>query len=264
VPAWRVRVLDLGFDARFNYMDREAGPVTDRSLQYRLRSRVRVDLRKDGSPFFVVRAETGKGFDNSWNNTGVGLGAAQSVVNVKSVALHQKFGHGIEAQAGGLDFDPGAGTDAVYASGDGHMTGYRSVFTGARAGLPDRLSFTAGYVGDFDTPNFFSRARMDRVNYYQVLLERRLGESIRASAEVDSIRGVAFGRTAVEFRDLWIFDRAVAEAVVRASGPILVACSSTLTHDWSRDWHSDLIYATLSPAFYQANGRQILFSRVDI
>lgn len=261
-PNWRIRVLDFGLDTRFNYMDREAGPVTDRGMQYRLRTIVRLDLQKNGSTYFVVRTETGKGFDNSWNNTGAGLGPGQWVFNVKSIALHQKLGSYFEAQAGGLDFDRGAGTDATYASGDGHMTGYRAAFKGQSPGLPDRISLTAGYVGDFDKPNFFSRARMDRVNYLQLLAEQNFGDQLKGSAEVDSIHHAVFARGAMRYQRLWVFDDATLEVIARTDR-FRFGWSSSIAHRWGDGsrWRSELIYSDLPYGLYLVNGQRILLNR---
>jgi hypothetical protein len=261
----RIRVLDLGWDTRFNYMDREGGPVTDRSVQYRLRTRVRADLSRSGT-WLELRAETGKGFDNSWNNTGAGLGRGQEIFNVKSIALHQQFGERFEVAAGGLDFEHGAGTDATYASGDGHMTGYRASFLGHGAGLPQKLSVTAGYVGDFDRPNFFSRLHMDRVNYVQLLAEQSFGEQLRASAEVDSIRHAGFGRTAARYGRLWIFEDATVEAAIRASDAFRFSWASSVSRHWGKasHWRSDLIYSDLPYGFYLVNGQRVLLNRGEL
>jgi hypothetical protein len=262
----RIRVLDFGWDTRFNYMDREAGPVTDRGVQYRLRTIVRLDLQKNGRTFFVVRAETGKGFDNSWNNTGAGLGPGQWIFNVKSIALHRKFGNHFEAEAGGLDFDRGAGTDATYASGDGHMTGYRAAYHGQSHELPDRVSLTAAYVGDFDKPNFFSRTRMDRVNYVQVLAEQHFGEELNGSAELDSIHNVIFARSAVRYRRLWVFDDATLEAIARTTDRFRFGWSSSIGRRWGKDspWRSTVIYSDLPYELYLVDGQRILLNRGEL
>jgi len=108
VPKWRLRILQLETIGRFNNMDREDGVVTDRGFEYRVRARARLDLAGDGGTYVTVRAETGKGFDNSWNTTGVGLGSGQGIFNVKTLSLHQRIGSQLQMEAGGIEFDPGA------------------------------------------------------------------------------------------------------------------------------------------------------------
>jgi hypothetical protein len=247
-------------------MDREGGPVTDRGLQYRLRTIVRLNVQKNGSTFFVVRTETGKGFDNSWNNTGAGLGRGQLVFNVKSIALHQKLGEYFAAEAGGLDFDHGAGTDATYASGDGHMTGYRAVFNGQSQGLPDKVSLTAGYVGDFDRPNFFSRARMDRINYVQLLAEQHFGDELKGSAELDSVHNAVFTRGAIRYQRLWVFDDATLEGIARTTDGFRFGWSSSIARRWGSDshWRSELIYSDLPYRLYLVDGQRVLLNRGEI
>ncbi|HLJ49308.1 MAG TPA: hypothetical protein VKU01_25015 [Bryobacteraceae bacterium] len=266
VPAWRIRLLDLGGETRFNYMDRQDGPVTDRGLQYHLGIRARIDLLKSGNTYLTIRAETGKGFDNSWNNTGVGLGRGQAIFNVKAISLHQKLTSRLEAEAGGLDFDRGAGTDAIYASGDGHMTGYRAVFNGRSDEVLEKISFTAAYVGDFDKPNFFSRSRMDRVNYAQLLAAERFSEQLYGSEEVDSIRDAIFVRAAVRCPRLWELDDVTVEAVTRTTDRRRFAWSSSVSRHWTKDlrWRTDLIYSDLPYEFYVVNGQRVFFNRGEI
>ena len=186
-------------------MDREGGGVTDRGLQYHLRTIARFDITNGGGTFLTIRAETGKGFDNSWNNTGAGLGSGQWIFNVKTLTLHQQIGSQLEVQVGGIEFDPGAGTDSVYAAGDGAMTGYRLLLKKRSAWQPDKFSLTGGYVGDFATPNMFARFRMGQVNYVQLLAQQEINKNVAGSAEFDSIRDVAFSRLAIHCRKLWIF-----------------------------------------------------------
>lgn len=266
VPAWHIRLLDLGWDTRFNYMDRQGGLVTDRGMQYRLHARARVDLLNSGNTYVTIRAETGKGFDNSWNNAGLGLGRGQTIFNVKSIALHQKLTNRLEAEVGGLDFDRGAGTDATYASGDGHMTGYRVVFDGHSDAAPERVSITAAYLGDFDKPNFFSRSRLDRVNYLQFLMEQNFGEQLYGSAEVDSIHDAIFVRGAMRYRRLWQFDDLTIEAIARTTDRSSFAWSSSVNRHWTSGsrWRTELIYSDLPYGFYVVNADRVLLNRGEI
>ena len=266
VPAWRLKVLDLGWDTRFNYMDQQGGTVTDRGLQYRLRTRARLDLLKGGGTYLVVRAETGRGFDNSWNNAGVGLAPGQMVFNLKAISLHQKLTNSLEAEAGGIDYDRGAGMDTVYASGDGHMTGYRTVFHSHSAGLPEKVSITAAYVGDFDKPNFFSRIRMDRVNYVQALAEQHFTDRRYGSVEVDAIHDAIFLRGALRSGRFWEFDDVTVDAATRTTDRFRFAWSMSASRRWTSDsrWRTDLIYSDLPFSFYVVNGRRVLLNRGEI
>jgi hypothetical protein len=262
----RMQFLDLEGNTRFNYMDREGGPVTDRGLQYRIHGLFRANLTSDGTTWFLLRAETGKGFDNSWNNSGAGLGKGQWIFNVKSVALGHQFGGRFAIRIGGLDFDPGAGTDSIYASGDGYITGYRAVYTGRPDGSHSKISLTAAYLGDFEKPNFFSRARMDRLNYVQLLVEQSWAENLHASVEVDSIHDVVFSRAALRHRRVWVLDDPTIEAVMRATDGGAFAWSASVSHRWgaSSPWRTNLVYADLPARLYEVAGHRILLNRGEI
>ncbi|HEY3927800.1 MAG TPA: hypothetical protein VGL89_05465 [Candidatus Koribacter sp.] len=263
IPDWRIRVLDFEGGLRFNYMDRQSGTVTDQSAQYRIRTRLEFNVRRDGSTFFTTRAETGRGFDNSWNNTGAGLGHPQGIFNLKSLAIHQKIASALELQAGGLEFDRGAATDGTGASGDGAMTGYRAVLTSAAAWLPHTLEVTAGYVGQFNDPNMFSRLRMGDINYVQGIAEHGFGERWTGSAEVSSLRDTIYSRAALRAHKLWKFDEAELEAAVRANDAARFAWSARVGHSWPVQTHlqSQLIYSDLPPEFYLINAQRALFNR---
>jgi hypothetical protein len=135
----RFRMLDMEQSARFNYVDQEGGGVADRGIQYRLRIKPRVDLLGDGTTYLVARAETGRGFNNSWNETAADLYPGQTIFNVKDLGIFQKLGRRAELAVGGIDFDHGEGSDDTYVSHDGYMTGYRALFTEAAPGCPRKF-----------------------------------------------------------------------------------------------------------------------------
>ena len=146
------------------------------------------------------------------------------------------------------------------------MTGYRAVYTGKSNRFPAKVSLTAAYLGDFDKANFFSRARMDRLNYVQALVEQRLAENLRGSAEVDSIHDVVFSRAALRCRRLWGLDDPTIEAVARATDGFAFAWSATVSHHWGANspWRSHLIYAGLPARFYEVAGERVLLNRGEI
>lgn len=265
-PQSRILFQRLEANTRFNYMDREHGGVTDRGLQYRVIARLQANLRHDGTAYLAARAETGKGFDNSWNNTAVELNPGQTIFNIKAVELHYGLNSRGFVELGGLDFDRGAGTDSIYASGDGHMTGYRAVFTGKSSHLIEKVSVTAAYLGDFDKPNFFSRARMDRANYLQLLVPQHWTKTLQGSMEVDSIHNTLFSRGAVHSQKLWIIENPRLEAVVRATDRAAFSWAASSERTWGQraTWGTNIIYADLPSRFYVVNGERVLLNRGEI
>ena len=88
---------------RFRYIDKAPGKVTDRDLQYRISTRVQVNLLGDGATYVQARGETGRNFTAGYDYTGVGRNPAYWSFNVKSLFVGQKIGHHWEAQAGGIE-----------------------------------------------------------------------------------------------------------------------------------------------------------------
>src|SRR5712671_5929169 len=50
---------------RFRYIDKAKGKVTDRDLQYRISTRVQVNLVGDGTTYVQARGESGRSFTSS-------------------------------------------------------------------------------------------------------------------------------------------------------------------------------------------------------
>ncbi len=110
-----IHINELQTIIRYNYQDRGHGDIADRDVQYRIRLKAQIDLAPSGNTFLKLRAETGKGFANSFDNTGIGHGHRAWHFNVKTIALGQKFGSHVSGELGGLEFDSGAGSQITYA-----------------------------------------------------------------------------------------------------------------------------------------------------
>lgn len=227
-----LRLLGVEGVTRFRYIDKAQGNVTDRDLQYRLSTRLQVNLVREGTTYIQVRGESGRNFPGSYDYTGAGPNKGYWSFNLKSLFVGQKIGHHLEAQAGGIEYDWGAGTEATYADNDGWLEGYRLRYAGAgRHGLPDKISATIGYVGDFLQPNVFARLhRMGDENYVQVLTSKKLGKNRELSAEFDSLQSIRYSREAVHWQKLRLFvvDEISAEVLTRASDDPSFGWSSSL------------------------------------
>ncbi len=265
----RVRFLQLEQVTRFNYMDRGPGVVTDRGVQYRVRARVQVDLSRRTNTYLRMRAETGRGFANSWDNAGIGLGEPRWNFNVKSMALGQRAGSHAEFQAGGIEFEQGAGSQHSYASGDGYMTGYRVLLKRAGASWPvDRMSVTAGHIGDFEEPSVFSRLRPGRVDYWQALVEKKLGERVEASAEVDRMQRVWLTRQALRWSSSsgTVLDEVSVEAVTRTTNNPTFGWMASVSRpvDRGRQLRTYALYSHIPSGLYERGGRPMLLNRGEI
>ncbi len=265
----RLHILEMEQIVRFNYMDLQPRQVIGRDIQYRVRSRLQVNLAGEGTTYLRLRAETGRGFDNSWDNTGLGLHPGRWNFNVKSFALGHKLSSGVELQAGGIEWDLGAGSQRAFASGDGHLVGYRVLVTPtAQPWLPEKIAVTMGYAGDFNEPSVFSRFHLGKLNYFQALAQKQLANHVQGSLEVDVIRNIWFERQAIHWEQLKnpLFDEVMVEAVLRASDRFAAGGSILVSRplDAAARWRAFAIYNQIPTRLYQKNGLPILFNQGEM
>ena len=263
----RLQFLQAEMYSHYAYTDLGPGQVVERDVVYKTANRFRVNLQSSGATFIEARVESGSSFTNPYNPSGFG-NDERFRLNVKSVYLQRSFGPAIQAEAGGLDYDYGAGTHLAYAAGDGWLTGYRlRILSSHSKGSwrPNRITATVGYVGDFTRPNFFSRAyRMGDVNYIQLLAYKRFGEHFEGSAEGDRIAAIQFTRETVRFTRLRsrVVDTATTEATIRASNGTAVAWAVSLANTLdNRSWlHTGLIFSDVPASVFSQNNQQFLLN----
>lgn len=246
------------------YTDHAAHEVTARQFDFQGTIRGSLQPFKAEGTAFDVRAETGCGFDDSWMSSGTAWHDASSCFNVKDISVRQRLGSKLTVSAGGFDFDRGAGTEATSAANEGWLSGFR--ITAKPGGVwwsPDRVGIMAGYVGNFQTPNFFARLRhLSDFNYYQVAAEKDLEVMGKFSGEISAIQNVVFVRPAFTSKAIpsqWIHTIG-AELIVRASAPITNGYAAQA--NWQIGPRADLTlrFSRLDPALFVKNSRQILLN----
>jgi hypothetical protein len=258
------RVLSLDVIARNLYSDNAAHVVTDREIQYKVSMGLQLNFDGQGNTYLGTRTETGNSFGNSWNNTGQGMSAAQTNLEVKTFFLGQKIGHRFEFQAGGIEFDQGAGSQATYAAGEAYLTGYRLRIVPPTANwMPDTVSFTGGQVSDFTSANVFSRLhRLGDLNYVQALVQKKLRDRDTASLEGDSIGGISYLRGAVRVNQLHqvVVDDFMIEAIGRVSDGPEWAWSARAGKDFDRGkkWRAEAIYVAMPLAVFASSTGPVL------
>lgn len=260
----RLEFLQLETGARFRYMDNRPGTVTDRDPYVKFGTRLRLNFH-GGRAYLQVRAETGSTFSGSWNYAESGEGKRATAFNLKGLYLGQKFGRRGELQIGGIDFERGAGTEATSADQDGWLTGYRASVYTKTAWLPDRIGFTAGYVGDFKSPNFFSRARrMGETNYYQVIGLKGIGKDNEVSAEFDSIQSITYARVAAHSKVLHtpVADDFTIEMIGRMNDARRFGWSATALKalDPSKQWRASATYSDIPRQMFLKGKREVLLN----
>lgn len=225
-----VSVLSLEGAMRYAYTDMAQGSVARRQLEYRGTATMRLNLWETGASYVQARGQTGV-FTSAFSATDLGLAPERSAFNIKSFFLGQRFGRHVEAEVGGIEYEYGMGTEATYAAASGWMSGYRArVRTSGRSWRPGKISFTAGYAGDFTKPNFFSRSsRMGDVNYFQLLAQKSLTENADLSTEFDFLDGIKMNRNAVLWKKIpaVVLDEAQVEGSIRASEYVELGWAAT-------------------------------------
>jgi hypothetical protein len=262
--AHRLRFLAADEIGQFRYCDTNPGMVTVRDLLYKVSTRVQVNLVGEGTTYLQGRGESGRNFVSSYDFTGVGLNRSYWSFNLKSFFLGQKLGPHFEVQAGGVEFERGAGSEATYADNDGWLEGYRIRFSGAgHHWLPNQVVATVGYVGDFKQPNVFTRLdHMSEENYVQVLATAKLGATREVSAEFDSIQGIRYTREALHWRNpaLVLVDDLAVEAITRISDDASFGWSGSLFRSLDRKGRlrSGVFYSDMPKGIFLKNGTVIL------
>ncbi len=263
-PVQRIVVDRAEVGIRGRYLDAGPHAVTQRDLHYKYTGRFTFNLTRGGGVFVRLRAETGDAFNNDHNYTAVGLGQKSHTLNIKNVLLGWHVGERLEFQVGGIDYDPGIATQATYADNDGWLEGYRLVWRPAGLPIsPDRVSLTAGYVGDFRQPNFFQRSdRMAQFNYFQILAEKRFTAQTAASVDVSGFTGVPYLRFGLkrDTRPFRLIDDISVEAIVRAARNRSFGWSSTASRRLGERGRPrlSLTYSDVSTSVFDRNGVQLV------
>jgi len=253
-----------GFN-QFRYVDNRPGDVAARDDYYKLSTVGRLTLVGEGVTYLQFRAESGRSFYSSYDYTGIGMHEKYWSFNLKSLFLGQKFGHHLEAQAGGLEYDRGAGTEATYADNDGWLEGYRLTYAVQKHFTPDALSVTVGYSGDFKQPNVFARLpRMAQENYVQILARKRVGTNADVSAEFDSLQAIRYTREAVHLQKLrlLVVDEIVLESITRTSDTVRSGGAGTVfrTCDRKGRLRLGMFFTDIPEDMFLKDGKTIFYN----
>jgi hypothetical protein len=99
---------------------------------------------------------------------------------------------------GGIPIERGVGTEITTFDEDGYISGERMRVHDASHLFFDEIDVTAAYLGDITTPNFFDRYdRLTQNNYRQFLVEKKLTNRVKASADYTWLGGTHTWREAI-------------------------------------------------------------------
>jgi hypothetical protein len=177
--------LDLGTAAVRHHLVRDAHATLLNQVQTQEQVRGRVKLDGAGRYGIGFGIQTGAGFPGSWNATGIGTGDGTGHIFLKHLFLDAAPARGIELQYGSLRVDSGQVSEITAYDNDGYFEGGRAIVRRPGALFFDEITVTVAYLGDLGTSNVFSRLkRLDRENSRQLMVARRIGARVIASADL--------------------------------------------------------------------------------
>lgn len=176
-------VQQLQISSRYRWVESNTGRITASAIQWQPQFRARVLLDADRRYRVGFSAQTGSHFVSGWNNTGGGLGEFSGDFALKQLFFSAAPAAGLELQAGGLGMLRGENTEITSYDNDAYLVGERLIYTREQGPLA-QIAVTAGYIGDYRTPNVFRRLdRLNDWNYGQVLVGVRVGGAAQTTAE---------------------------------------------------------------------------------
>lgn len=171
-------------DARYRFIDTSAGVTTANQMQQRETFRAGVKFDRAGRYSLQMAAGSGANFAGSWDNSGPGTGDTDMHPNLRQLYVAAAPVAGVDVQFGGIAFVRGESTEITSLDNDGYMVGERISVKRRKQTHLDEIAFTAGHLGDFDTPNVFRRFDgLAHHNFAQLLTSRRFGARASASAD---------------------------------------------------------------------------------
>jgi hypothetical protein len=188
----------LVLSTRYRLIENAAGSTAGNAQQWQFIGRGRFKLDSRGKYSVVAGLETGNSFTGGWNNTGFGTGSPQTNIYLKHLYFNANPVKPIETEIGGIGFNNGENTEITGFDNDAYLTGERVRIKAPNRLWFDEISLTNGYIGDLNRPSVFRRLRhLDRSNYRQLLVRKRLDSRVSFSADYTFDEGAQSLRQAV-------------------------------------------------------------------
>jgi hypothetical protein len=208
-------------DARYRFVDSSASVTTSNHMQHK--QTLKAGIKLDAAGRYSVQAlmGTGTSFTGSWENSGLGTGDKDWNPGVRHLYVAGKPAKGVEFQVGGLAMARTENTEITGFDNDGFMVGERVSLKRRKQLYFDEITFTVGYFGDLSTPNVFKRLdSLDDHNFTQVVVARKFGARLTASADWAKIAGVQAWHEAVRVavKEAKAFDAVRLELYQRVDG----------------------------------------------
>jgi len=187
------------YQTRYRDVETSAGVRSANQMQDSLTLKARIKFDPMGKVSLGTLIGTGSGFTSSWNNTGIGTGAALHMLYMKQLFIAAVPVKGVEASYGGIGVVRGESTEITSYDNDGFLLGARLTVKRAKTLYFDEISFTNAYLGETTESSFISRTEhLDEANYRQALVAKKLRPWLAASGDYTWLSGN--GRTVGTFR----------------------------------------------------------------
>jgi hypothetical protein len=175
---------------RYQFIENARGATTASHEQYQVTFKGRFKFDEKGRFSLNAGLFSGRNFFSGWNSSGWGSSRAASNLYIKELYLSAKRARGVELQYGSLYLLHGEATEITAYDYDGYVMGQRITLSRPDKLWLDEISYTTGYLGDFNTPNTNKRYhRLRQVSFHHVLAGKKLGERVRISADYASEPG---------------------------------------------------------------------------
>src|SRR5215467_8121673 len=198
------RWLDLkaaSVGTQYVFAKNGVGAITANQQQYQVAVRGRFKLDAKGRFGINAGLYTGANFIAGFNNTGLGLGKAQSNSYLKHLYLNALPLDGVEVQYGSLDIWHDESTDITGYSYNGYVVGERLSIKRPRELFFDEISVAYGYVGDLNSPSAIGRLhRLGQSNFHRFMLKKSIGERAWVSTDYAFQSGMETWREAIRIR----------------------------------------------------------------
>ena len=205
LPAGRLyRWLDLqavSVGAQYVFAKNGLGVTTANQQQYQVAVRGRFKLDAKGRFGINAGLYTGATFIAGFNNTGLGMGEAQSNLYLKHLYLSVLPLDRVEVQYGSLDVWHDESTDITGYAYNGYVVGERVSIKRPRELFFDDISVAYGYVGDLNSPNAIGRLhRLGQSTFHRFMLKKSISERAWVSTDYAFQSGTETWREAIRMR----------------------------------------------------------------
>ena len=204
-PAGKLsRWLDLqaaSLGTQYVFAKNGLGITTANQQQYQVAIRGRFKLDAKGHVAVNAGLYTGASFLTGFNNTGLGMGEAQSNLYLKHLYLSALPFDGVEVQYGSLDIWHDESTDITGYAYNGYVDGEPVSVKRPRELFFDDISVAFGYVGDLHSPNAIGRLhRLGQSNFHRFMLKKGIGERAWITTDYSYQAGMETWREAFRIR----------------------------------------------------------------